>query len=261
MAHRTDIRIPRSPALTESDFLASGSTGSRRFLILQAQFCCDDHTLEGRPSIPLVDDPDRRDHLEHLSQEEDMAWKLGSLPESLRIHLEGGNFLTVIRNGYWRDTLFSKVIRNVAQHPRYAMHDGVLYFMSAVGDPVIAIPGSLSKGRRVTEISIDQAHCIVGHKAARKTHDYLAHWYWWPSMAKDVKAFCKSCRICQTTNASMFKPKGLLHALRTPLAPWSSIAMDFVGPPPEVHGYDDYHLYPHMHILSHRALQSIPQQA
>jgi hypothetical protein len=42
-----------------------------------------------------------------------------------------------------------------------------------VGDPVVAIPGSLSKGRRVTEIAIDQVHSIVGHKAARKTRDYL----------------------------------------------------------------------------------------
>ena len=199
-------------------FLASGSAGSRRFLILQAQFRCDDHTLEGGPSIPLVDDPDRRDRLERLLQEEDMAWKLGSPPESLHIHLEGGNFLTVIRNGYRRDTLFSKVIRNVAQHPRYAMCNGVLYFMNAVGDPVIAIPGSLSKGRRVTEKAIDQAYRIIGHKAARKTRD-VACWY------------------------------------------WSSVAMDFMGPPPEVPGHDYYPLFFRMPILSHRAPQPIPQQA
>jgi hypothetical protein len=110
--------------------------------------------------------------------------------------------------------------------------------MNAVGNPVVAVPGSLSKGGRVTEIVINQAHRIIGHKAARKTCDYLACWYWWPSMAKDVEVFCKSCGMCQTTKTSTTKPKGLLHTLPVPTAPWSSIAMDFVSPFPEVHGYD-----------------------
>jgi hypothetical protein len=111
-------------------------------------------------------------------------------------------------------------------------------FHECWGDLVVLILGSLSKGRRVTEIAIDQAHRIVGHKAARKTRDYLACWYWWPNMAKDVEAFCKSCGICQTTKTSTSKPKGLLRTLPIPTAPWLSITMDFVGPFPKVHGYD-----------------------
>ena len=90
----------------------------------------------------------------------------------------------------------------------------------------------------MTEIVIDQAHHIIGHKAARKTCDYLAHWYWWPTMVKDVEAFCKSCGTCQTTKTSTAKPRGLLHTLPVPNTLWSSIAMDLVGPFPEVHGYN-----------------------
>jgi hypothetical protein len=92
---------------------------------------------------------------------------------SLRIHLEGEDFLAEGRNGYRGDTLFSQIIANTEQHARYALRDGVLYFTNAVGDPVVAIPGSLSKERRVTEIAVDQVHRIIGHKAARKTRDYL----------------------------------------------------------------------------------------
>ena len=98
----------------------------------------------------------------------------------------------MVHKGYTKDTLFSKVISNILPHPQYLLQGGVLYFMNTVGNPVIAIPGALSKGRRVTKIVIDQAHHIVGHKATRKTRDYLTSWYWWPSMAKDVEAFCKS---------------------------------------------------------------------
>ena len=116
-AHRSYIRSPKSTVLT------SGSAGLRRFLILQAQFHCNDHILEGGPSTPVVDDPDHRERLEHLSQEEDMTWKSGSPLESLHIHLEGGNFLTVICNGYQGDTLFLKIIANIAQRPLYTMRD------------------------------------------------------------------------------------------------------------------------------------------
>ena len=151
----------------------------------------------------------------------------------LQVHLEGEGFLDVVHKGYAKDTLFSKIIGNISQHPQYSLQDGVLYFMNAMGNPVIAILGALSKGRRVTEIVIDQAHHIIGHKAARKTRDYLACWYWWPSMAKDIEAFCKSCRMCQTTKTSTMKHKGLLHTLPVPTAPWSSIGMDFVGLPPD----------------------------
>jgi hypothetical protein len=55
---------------------------------------------------------------------------------------------------------------------------------------------------------------------------------------KDVESFCDSCGICQTTKASTSRPKGLLHLLPIPEAPWQSIAMDFVGPFPECMGYD-----------------------
>ena len=178
--------------------------------------------------------------IEHISHEEDVAWNSASPAIPLQVHLEGEDFLDVVCKGYAGDTLFSKIVANVEHHPWYSMKNGVLYFMNAVGNLVIAVPGSLSKGRRVTKIAIDQAHHIVSHKAARKMHDYLACWYWWLTMAKDVEAFCKSCGTCQTTKTSTAKPKGLLHTLPVPNTLWSSIAMDFVGLFPEVHGYNHH---------------------
>lgn len=187
---------------------------------------------------PGITDSDRERRLERISREEDVAWNSGSPAIPLQVRLEGEDFLDVVRKGYTGDTLFSKIIAKVEHYPQYSIRNGVLYFTNAVGNPVIAILGSLSKGRRVTEIAIDQAHRIIGHKAARKTHDYLTRWYWWPTMAKDVEMFCKSCETCQTTKTSTSKPRGLLHTLPVPNSPWSSITMDFVGPFPEVHGYD-----------------------
>ena len=188
----------------------------------------------GPPSPPREQD----ERVERLAHEEDMAWSSGSPQLPLEVHLEGEDFLAVIRDAYQDDTLFSKVLLHPEQHPRYTVKNGIVYCKNAIGNTVVAIPGALSKGRRVTEIAIDQAHRIVGHKAARKTRDYVSRWFWWPTLAKDVESFCKTCGICQTTKTSTAKPKGLLHSLPIPEAPWQSIAMDFVGPFPECMGYD-----------------------
>jgi len=85
---------------------------------------------------------------------------------------------------------------------------------------------------------IDQAHRVVGHRAARKTRDYISRWFGWPTLAKDVEHFRKTCGICQVSMTSTSKPKDLLHSLPIPGAPWQSISMDFVGPFPECMGYD-----------------------
>jgi hypothetical protein len=95
-----------------------------------------------------------------------MVWSSGSLNVLLEVHLEGEDFLVVIRQAYSNDMLFSKVILHPEQHPHFTVKGGIIYTMNTVGDTVIAILGTLSKGRRVTEIAIDQAHRIVGHKAA-----------------------------------------------------------------------------------------------
>src|SRR5262249_31688570 len=82
------------------------------------------------------------------------------------------------------------------------------------------------------------AHRVLGHKSNRKTLDYVRRWYWWPSMVKDVAAFCESCGTCQTTRSATMKPEGLLHMLPIPNQPWESIGMDFIGPFPKSKGKD-----------------------
>ena len=230
------VKVPRGgeshslialPPVVQHDLSATRDAESR-----------DSPTMAGDAGTPDSMSSDRERRLEHISHEEDVAWNSGSPAIPLQVHLEGEDFLDVVRKGYAGDTLFSKIVTNVEQYPRYSMKNGVLHFMNTIGALVIAVLGSLSKGRRVTKIAIDQAHRIVGHKAARKTRDYLTRWYWWPTMAKDVEAFCRSCGTCQTTKTSTSKPRGLLHTLPVPNSLWSSIAMDFMGPFPEVHGYD-----------------------
>ena len=51
-------------------------------------------------------------------------------------------------------------------------------------------------------------------------------------MAKDVEAFCASCKTCQQSKPVTQKPYGLLNPLKVPVNPWEVIGIDFVGPLP-----------------------------
>ena len=118
------------------------------------------------PETHSLSPHEQNDLTERLAHEEDMAWSSGSPPTPLEVHLEGADFLAVIRDVYNDDTLFSKVLLHLEQHPQFTVKDGIIYTTNAIGNTVVTVPGALSKGRRVTKIAIDQAHHIVGHKAA-----------------------------------------------------------------------------------------------
>jgi len=57
-------------------------------------------------------------------------------------------------------------------------------------------------------------------------------------MVKDTQMFCKTCELCQQAKGSNQMTMGKLHPLPIPKKPWDSIGMDFIGPFPEVNGYN-----------------------
>ena len=104
---------------------------------------------------------------------------------------------------------------------------------------MICIPrDAFQQGRRLIEIIIDHAHQTIGHYGQWKTLNYIRCSYWWPQMATDIEAFCRSCGKCQTNKTNMQKPQGFLHSLPMPDKPWQSVGMDFMGPLPRSQGND-----------------------
>uniref|UniRef100_A0A3Q3A7R1 Gypsy retrotransposon integrase-like protein 1 n=1 Tax=Kryptolebias marmoratus TaxID=37003 RepID=A0A3Q3A7R1_KRYMA len=58
-------------------------------------------------------------------------------------------------------------------------------------------------------------------------------YFWWPSLAADVKEFVSACSTCARFKGGNQPPAGLLQPLPIPSRPWSHIAIDFVtGLPP-----------------------------
>jgi hypothetical protein len=58
--------------------------------------------------------------------------------------------------------------------------------------------------------------------------------FWWPSLAKDVEAYCKTCPSCQACKTSTQAPRGFLHSNPIPARPYEEIAFNFQGPFPPV---------------------------
>lgn len=149
-------------------------------------------------------------------------------------------FTQLIQNNYETDPYFSKIIRSPDSFRSFSMQEGLLYHSDRFGNQLLCIPhGAILRGRRrLSETIIDHAHHLLGHLGSLRTLNLVRRNYWWPSMAKEIDEFCKTCGICQTTKASNKRPMGLLRTLPIPLLPWESVGMDFLGPFPPCEGFD-----------------------
>ena len=143
-------------------------------------------------------------------------------------------FLAAMKKAYIQDVIFKKVIGAIEQHKHYALKsNGILYH-----DKRMCVPKFLHRDRSSHEVIITHCHHAGGHKAMRRTIDYVRKWFYWPSLVHDIQKFCESCERCQTDKTSTQRPAGLLHSLPVPQRPWESIGIDFVGPLPLSLEYD-----------------------
>ena len=159
---------------------------------------------------------------------------------SLQSTIEGDqNLLQEIKEAYKDDSTLGKVLESTKAHPRFGVRNGLIWTQNEYHRDVICIPSAAKRrGRRVIEIIIDHAHNVMGHFGHHKTTQYVRRTYWWPSMARDIETFCRSCGQCQTSKDSNQRPAGLLHTLPIPERPWQSVGMDFLGPLPMSDNYD-----------------------
>jgi hypothetical protein len=139
------------------------------------------------------------------------------------------SFFDTIAKNYGNDAFFAKVKSTPERYRNFSVHDGLIVTENAQGHKVTCIPLGIFKGRRLTEIIVNQAHRILGHLGMQKTNKYVCCWFWWPKIGKYIDLFCEPCNICQATKTVNQKPQGFLHSMPIPDRPWASIAMDFVA--------------------------------
>ena len=184
------------------------------------------------PQLPIVDDS---------NEPELTVFESRTLGPPLRPTVEGNNsFIADLKKSYHDDPLFKHILSTIESHPCFSKVDDLLFCKNKGDEDVLCIPEGVHSdtNKSLRGIVIESAHSVVGHVGQQKTAEYIHHWYWWPSIHRDVLQFCQSCKRCQESKSLTIRPYGLLHRLPIPSRPWDSIGMDFVGPFPEIDGFN-----------------------
>jgi hypothetical protein len=125
--------------------------------------------------------------------------------------------------------------------PFFVIREGVLMrrYLRSGWDEIfqIVVPQSL----RHTVLQAGHDILFAGHGGVRRTVSRIYSNFFWPGVYKDVKAFCKSCDICQKTVPKGKVPHVPLEKVERITVPFKRVATDLVGPisPPSeaVHRY------------------------
>ena len=86
------------------------------------------------------------------------------------------------------------------------------------------------KGYHMEVISIAHDSPMAGHLGIRKAHDRILNHFWWPTLRKDVSAYCRSCHTCQVVGKPNQKiPVAPLKPITAFDEPFSRVIVDCVG--------------------------------
>jgi len=73
---------------------------------------------------------------------------------------------------------------------------------------------------------------LAGHPGVGRTSAVVAHSYHWPRLFADVAHFVRSCKTCAAAKSSNQKRMGAESYSAVPIQPFTSWAMDLIGPLP-----------------------------
>ena len=115
---------------------------------------------------------------------------------------------------------------------KYEKHRGILYRIRSRVEGLgewskqIMVPKPFRK--KVMEVAHDSI--FGGHLGIKKTKDHIQTNFYWLGMQGDVTSFCKSCDVCQKTNAKRSVPCLPLGDMPLIDMPFKKVAVDLGGP-------------------------------
>lgn len=71
---------------------------------------------------------------------------------------------------------------------------------------------------------------LAGHLGTAKTLSRLQQNFYWPTISKDTRNYCRTCDCCQRLGKGNKKTIAPLHNLPVVTEPFSQIAIDIIGP-------------------------------
>ena len=166
---------------------------------------------------------------------------------SISVEVDSGELQSII-SSYQTDKYFQKVQsqlkaetqievpRERSQFPQFQMDTkGLIYFCDWNDNLRLCIGGD--KTQEIIAVSHDTL-TEGAHAGYHRTYNRIAAHYFWPKMAKKIRAYVQSCDVCQKIKHRKHAPYGLLHPLPIPSEPFETITMDFITELPASRGFD-----------------------
>ena len=135
----------------------------------------------------------------------------------------GDDFLEKCRLGYATDTYYEQLNKRHLRNSQLRQQDGLWY----MGDK-LCIPSS-DDGIKTIILKELHDNSTGGHFGFDKTLESVSRRFYWPSLRKDVRLYCKTCPTCQRAKHSNKRPGGLLQPIPTPQHPWEQVTMDLIA--------------------------------
>jgi len=114
----------------------------------------------------------------------------------------------------------------------YHINRGLLYKVSSMGEDLLCVPDdSISTGRMTLRKKIiAETHDGITsiHLGENRTYYEIRRRVYWPSIAKHVHDYIRTCQACQRNKIDRQSPQGLLNSLQQPTRSGTHYSMDFV---------------------------------
>ena len=152
------------------------------------------------------------------------------------------SLLTAVMQGVLDDAFLAPVARRVKESDNdtwrgfFTAPDSTLRYQRE-GDATarICVP---SKCRGAVMRASHGGDLLTGHPGIDRTLAEIARYWYWPSLAKDVAHFCRSCRVCAGAKSSNQRRLGVDAYSEIPLFPFTQWSMDLISMPPSKQGND-----------------------
>lgn len=150
--------------------------------------------------------------------------------EILRESQEGDSTLDKFRD--FAESGESKVTRN-GGCSKFYMQKGILFrefqspsvnFGEKLQQVVVPVP------LRNQVIRLAHESILGGHQGIQRTTNKVTSHFFWPGVSADITRFCRSCDICQRTQAKGRVTKVPLGSMPVIETPFQRVAIDLVGP-------------------------------
>ena len=138
---------------------------------------------------------------------------------------------TSMREAYASDEDFATIysaLQEGKSDETFSLNDGFLMHGNRL---------CITKDLRENIMFESHAPPYVGHRGIQTTFKELETYSYWLTMKDDVHRYVEECVTCQKVKFDRHKTPGLLQPLPILVAPWESIAVDFIfGLPKSIHG-------------------------